>query len=230
MLTVKNLLVRHDTFSLRADWSVQSGSRTVVIGPSGAGKSTLIGAVAGFVDVAQGQITLDGTDITHANPANRDIAMLFQDGNLFPALTLEQNVSLGLRPSLKLNAEERKRVHTVLNRVGLSGFEKRKPGQVSGGQQGRAALARILLQRKPLLLLDEPFSALGPALRQEMLDLVNDVLDETQATLLMVTHNPDDAKHIAQDIIFLDDGVAHSPEPAEQLLANPHPALKSYLG
>ncbi|MEO9819140.1 MAG: ATP-binding cassette domain-containing protein [Paracoccaceae bacterium] len=229
MLTVKNLLVRHGTFSLRADWSVQSGSRTVVIGPSGAGKSTLIGAVAGFVDVAQGQITLDGTDITHANPANRDIAMLFQDGNLFPTLTLEQNVSLGLRPSLKLDAEERQRVHTVLNKVGLSGFENRKPGQVSGGQQGRAALARILLQRKPLLLLDEPFSALGPALRQEMLDLVNDVLDETQATLLMVTHNPDDAKHIAQDIIFLDDGVAHSPEPAEQLLANPHPALKSYL-
>ncbi|MEO9515035.1 MAG: ATP-binding cassette domain-containing protein [Paracoccaceae bacterium] len=230
MLTVKNLLVQHDAFSLRADWFVQSGSRTVVIGPSGAGKSTLIGAIAGFVDVAQGQIALDGADITHANPANRDIAMLFQDGNLFPALTLEQNVSLGLRPSLKLSAEERERVHTVLKRVGLSGLENRKPGQVSGGQQGRAALARILLQRKPLLLLDEPFSALGPALRQEMLDLVSDVLDETQATLLMVTHHPDDAKHIAQDIIFLDDGIAHAPETAEHLLANPHPALKSYLG
>ncbi|MEP6019363.1 MAG: ATP-binding cassette domain-containing protein [Paracoccaceae bacterium] len=230
MLTVKNLLVQHDAFSLRADWFVKSGSRTVVIGPSGAGKSTLIGAIAGFVDVAQGQITLDGADITQANPANRDIAMLFQDGNLFPALSLEQNVSLGLRPSLKLNAEERERVHSVLARVGLSGLETRKPAQVSGGQQGRAALARILLQRKPLLLLDEPFSALGPALRQEMLDLVSDVLDETQATLLMVTHHPDDAKHIAQDIIFLDDGVAHAPAPAEHLLANPHPALKSYLG
>ena len=156
--------------------------------------------------------------------------MLFQDGNLFPALTLEQNVSLGLRPTLKLTAEERERVQTVLKRVGLSGLENRKPGQVSGGQQGRAALARILLQRKPLLLLDEPFSALGPALRQEMLDLVSDVLDETQATLLMITHHPYDAKRIAHDIIFLDDGIAHAPEPVEQLLANPHPALKSYLG
>lgn len=230
MLTCNRVIVEQETFSLEADWHIPTGRRVAIIGPSGAGKSTLINAICGFIDVQQGQVVLNDTDVTHTPPGERDIAMLFQDGNLFPALTLVQNVALGLRPTLSHSASELAKISAVLDRVGLSGLGSRKPAQLSGGQQGRAALARVLLQNKPFLILDEPFAALGPALRQEMLSLVREVLDETKATFLMVTHDPEDARRIAEDIIFVNDGTAHAPVNATELLSNPHPDLQMYLG
>ena len=109
-------------------------------------------------------------------------------------------------------------------------MEARRPSALSGGQQSRAALARVLVQDKPLVVLDEPFAALGPALRHEMLDLVSALVSEIDATLLMVTHAPEDVTRIADDVIYVDDGRANAPEPAAALMANPPPALKAYLG
>jgi thiamine transport system ATP-binding protein len=145
-------------------------------------------------------------------------------------LSVKQNVGLGLRPSLRLAESELDAVAGAIARVGLSGFEDRKPGALSGGQQSRAALARVLLQKKPILALDEPFAALGPALRHEMLDLVSALAQETGATLLMVTHAPEDVTRIADDVIFVEGGKANAPEPAAQLFENPPPALRAYLG
>ena len=156
--------------------------------------------------------------------------MLFQDNNLFPHLSLARNVGLGLRPAWRLSVPENQRVADALARVGLDGMETRKPGDLSGGQQSRAALARVLVQDRPLVLLDEPFAALGPALRREMLDLVSDLIGETEATLLMVTHAPEDVERIADDVIFVEGGQAHAPEPAAALMKNPPPALRAYLG
>ena len=156
--------------------------------------------------------------------------MLFQDNNLFPHLTLRQNVALGLQSNLRLGPEEEKRVAAAIDRVGLAGMESRRPSALSGGQQSRAALARVLVQDKPLVVLDEPFAALGPALRHEMLDLVSALVAEIDATLLMVTHAPEDVTRIADDVIYVDDGRANAPEPAAALMANPPPALKAYLG
>jgi thiamine transport system ATP-binding protein len=112
----------------------------------------------------------------------------------------------------------------------LDGLEERRPAALSGGQQSRAALARVLVQEKPVLLLDEPFAALGPALRVEMLSLVSDLAAETGATLLMVTHAPEDVARIADDVIFVEAGRAEAPVPAAELMANPPPALRAYLG
>ncbi|MEO0391267.1 MAG: ATP-binding cassette domain-containing protein [Pseudomonadota bacterium] len=227
MLHVNALHVAQGDFTLTADWSVPQGRRVAVIGPSGAGKSTLLGALAGFVPHT-GQIELNGHNVSNAKPDARGIAMLFQDGNLFPHLTLAQNVALGIAG--RVRDAGLPQVAQALSRVGLEGYCARKPGDVSGGQQGRAALARVLVQRKPLLLLDEPFAALGPALRDEMLDLVADLTEDTGATLLMVTHALRDVSRIAQDVIWLDQGRAHAPQAAERLLADPPPALQAYLG
>lgn len=230
MLTLEQLDIRQDTFELRADFALATGAIAAVIGPSGAGKSTLLNVIAGFFAPVDGRVLWMGQDITALPPAQRPVAMLFQDNNLFPHLTVAQNVGLGIRPDLRLSRQDQTRVAQALTRVGLSGLEGRKPSALSGGQQGRVALARVLVQRCPLILLDEPFAALGPALKNEMLDLVAALAAETGATLLMVSHDPADARRIAPLVIIVADGVALPPQPTLPLLDNPPPALAAYLG
>ncbi|MCL4152852.1 UNVERIFIED_CONTAM: hypothetical protein GTU68_037994, partial [Idotea baltica] len=195
---------------MRADMTLEAGRKYAVIGPSGAGKSTLLATLCGFVPLSGGRMLWEGQDITDAVPSARAMTMLFQDNNLFPHLSVSQNVGLGLRPDLKLNAEQRVLVEQALTRVDLSSFATAKPGNLSGGQQSRVALARVLVQARPMVLLDEPFAALGPALRNEMLDLVQDLVAQTEAALVMVTHAPDDVRRIADDVIFVEGGRAHA--------------------
>jgi len=230
MLKLERTTIRNGSFTLAADLTVPEGATVAVIGPSGAGKSTLIEGIAGFLPVPQGRITWHDTDITDQPPGARPVAMLFQEDNLFPHLTLAQNVGLGLSPNLRLSSDDTSRVTAALERVGLAGMDRRKPGELSGGQRSRAALARVMLQDKPLLLLDEPFAALGPALRMEMLDLVAEIARETGATLLMISHAPEDARRITAQAILVANGSAHAPQPTDRLLDDPPPILRDYLG
>ena len=230
MLSLNKIEIVQGSFNLGAHFDVAAGQKVAVIGPSGAGKSTLVGAICGFIDLRAGQLILAGRDITNVQPDGRDMAMLFQDNNLFPHLTIAQNVGLGIRPAMRLTSDEAAQVHKALQRVGLTNFGSRKPSELSGGQQSRAALARALVQSKSWMILDEPFAALGPALRAEMLDLVADVAAETKAGVMMVTHAPEDARRISDSVIFVADGVAHGPQATAGLLDNPPPALKEYLG
>lgn len=229
MLELKAAVFAQDTFRLSADWTLEPGSCTSIIGPSGAGKSTLLSGIAGFVPTVSGAVLFDGVALSE-RPDARPIAMLFQDHNLFPHLTVAQNVALGIRPSLRIGAEDRARIDRALSDVGLQGYADRKPGALSGGQQSRAALARVLVQARPLILLDEPFAALGPALRAEMLTLVRDVAAKLGASLLMVTHDIGDARRLGGQSVFVEGGVAQAPAPIEALLANPPAALSAYLG
>lgn len=228
MLTLDGVLIEQGAFQLRADWALESGRVLALIGPSGAGKSTLLSVIGGFFPAVSGNIRWEGTDMTTTPPGERPIATLFQDNNLFPHMTVGQNVGLGIRPKLRLTKAEVERVNDVLARVGLAGFADRKPAQLSGGQMSRAALARVLLQQKPLVLLDEPFAALGPSMRAEMLDLVAEVL--TDKTLIMVTHDPADARRIADDVSVVAEGEATTPAPAQIVLDDPPPSLAAYLG
>jgi len=230
MLKLDSVQLEQGGFTLSANFTIKAQQKVAVLGPSGAGKSTLLAAIAGFLAPASGRVIWDGADLTSTEPGQRPLSMVFQDNNLFPHLTAFQNVALGLSPSLKLNSSDRARVLESLDRVGLSGLDARKPGALSGGQQGRVALARVLLRARPLLLLDEPFSALGPALKSEMLDLVAQLCADTGATLLMVTHDPGDARRLADETVFVADGVAHAPVATHDLLDNPPPALSGYLG
>ena len=230
MLTFDKINLRREGFALSADFSVPPGDRIAVVGPSGAGKSTLLDMVAGFLAPASGRLLWQGDEITAHPPGVRPVSLLFQDNNLFPHLTIAQNVGLGLAANLRLSPQDRDRVASALSRVGLEGMGARKPASLSGGQQSRAALARVLLRARPLLLLDEPFSALGPALKFEMLDLLEDVLVETGATLLMVTHDPKDALQIATQTVLVAEGVAYAPRDTKPLFDDPPKALRDYLG
>jgi len=230
MLTVDGVEYGRGEFSLKADFTVQVGARVAVIGPSGGGKSTLLSLIAGFLQPTHGRISWDGNDMAGMTPGARPVSILFQDNNLFPHLSVAQNVGLGLRADLRLTGPQKEQVEAALARVDLAGYGGRKPAALSGGQISRVALARMLLRAKPVLLLDEPFAALGPALRDEMLDLVADLVAETGATLLMVSHNPEDAKRIAQSVVLVSRGVADAPVPTAAIFADPPTALRAYLG
>lgn len=230
MLILEGLRLAQDEFALEADIVFPDQAITALIGPSGAGKSTLLSAIAGFLAPAQGRIMWDGNDLSGIPPGRRPFSMLFQDNNLFPHLTVLQNVGLGLRPDLRLTVDEKKQCQDALAQVGLAGLDGRKPGALSGGQQSRVALARVLVADRPLVMLDEPFAALGPALKDEMLDLVKAQLLAADKTVLMVTHDPSDARRVADHAVLVADGVVCDPVPTDVLLDNPPPALADYLG
>lgn len=217
-------------FALSADLAIPDGAAVAVIGPSGGGKSTLLDLIAGFAAPDAGRVLIAGRDVTHDRPAARPVTMLFQDHNLFPHLTLAQNVALGASPRARPDRAARARADEALAEVGLAREGDRRPAEVSGGQQSRAALARALLMDRPVLLLDEPFAALGPGLRAEMLALVLRLRRTRGLTLLMVTHDPDEARRMDGLGVFVADGRVHAPAPVADLLDAPPPEVAAYLG
>lgn len=182
------------------------GRITAVTGASGAGKSTLFNLISGFETPQAGRIWLGGRDVTGLAPAERPVSLIFQDNNLFAHLDLFTNVGLGISPSMRLTAADRARVGDALARVGLSGFEKRRPGSLSGGERQRVAFARALVRDRPYLLLDEPFAALDPDLRRAMADLLKDLQAETGKTVLMISHDRAEVELIAHAIVPIVDG------------------------
>ncbi|WP_028867539.1 thiamine ABC transporter ATP-binding protein [Psychromonas arctica] len=194
--------------SFHFDLEVEAGSVVAILGPSGAGKSTLLNLLAGFITPVQGEIKINNSSILKQAPHQRPLSILFQDNNLFTHLSAYENIALGLHPGLKLNAEQKLRLHTVSEQVGVESLLDRLPAQLSGGQQQRIALARCFVQDKPILLLDEPFSALDPVLRVAMLKSVKSLAKLQNVTVLMVTHHIHDALSVASDFVFIDRGTA----------------------
>ncbi|MDB2337281.1 thiamine ABC transporter ATP-binding protein [Amylibacter sp.] len=229
-MKLDNVKISHGKFSLQADFEIEKGKKIALLGPSGGGKSTLLSAIAGFKTPDSGRIFFENTDITSTPPAKRPIALLFQNHNLFPHLSVRNNIALGITTTLKLSLKEIETIDKALLRVGLDGLGNKMPSELSGGQQQRVALARCLIRKQPILCLDEPFAALGPALKKEMLDLVQEIAETTNATLLMVTHQPDDASYITDQTILIAEGKAHRPVTTNKLFANPPAALAKYLG
>ncbi|MCG7584459.1 thiamine ABC transporter ATP-binding protein [Photobacterium sp. OFAV2-7] len=220
-----------DATRLTFDLEVEAGDIVALIGPSGAGKSTLLAMVAGFLAPDSGTLTIAGQTIDHQLPSERPLSLLFQDHNLFPHLSVFENIGLGLNPGLKLSQEDKESIVVAASRVGIQKYLDRLPEQLSGGQKQRVALARCLIRKRPLLLLDEPFSALDPALRKEMLELVKTLAREQQTTVLMVTHSPEDALKIAGKCAFISQGKIRVFGPTKEMLEEPEDKeLKKYLG
>ena len=230
MLECRDISLIQDTFELRADLQVSAGKHIAIVGPSGAGKSTLLAIIGGFQTPSQGQVLIDGRDQTHDAPQKRPIAHLFQDNNLFPHLTAAQNVALGIKPGLKLSKDEKHAVDAALKTVGLEGLGARRPAALSGGQQSRVALARVMVQKKPLVLLDEPFAALGPSMRQDMIALAKDVGAQNGATMLMVTHDVQDVARFADEVIWVCDGLCHAPQSWQELMVQAPQGFDRYIG
>lgn len=206
MIYFDHILYRYQQQTMNFHFSVAAGEKIAILGPSGAGKSTLLSLIAGFQFAESGTILLNGEDHTRTPPASRPVSMLFQENNLFAHLTAEQNIALGFHPGMKLNAEQKVQLAQIAEQVSLTPLLKRLPSQLSGGQRQRVALARCLVRSQPVLLLDEPFSALDPALRNEILALLETICEERQLTLMMVSHNTDDAVRIAPRAMVVDNG------------------------
>lgn len=214
------------TQSMLFQCAIEQGERVAIMGPSGAGKSTLLSLISGFHTPQQGEIILAGKDVTKLPPAKRPVSMLFQENNLFAHLTVLQNIGLGLRPTLHLKPDEIAKVRHITEQVGLADLLNRYPNALSGGQRQRAALARCFIRRQPILLLDEPFSALDPALRHEMLQLLDEICHAHNITLVMVSHNIEDAHQIASRTLVIHDGTIVYDGSTEQLLKGEDPAAK----
>jgi len=230
MLSLESAVIAQDGFTLKADFKVEAGRRVAVLGPSGAGKSTLLAAIGGYVTVTQGNIVWDGCSIANLQPNRRPVSNVFQDNNLFPHMTALQNVGLGINPNLRLNATDKQRVLDALIAVGLAGMEGRLPAALSGGQQSRVALARLLVQQRPLVLLDEPFSALGPAMRVEMADLARDVGARIGAIVMMVSHDIKDVERFAEDVLWVENGICQPPRKLDDFLNDPPAGFTAYVG
>ena len=230
MLELDSVRLVYPDFAVEYDLTVPRGALCALIGPSGGGKTTMLHAIAGFATPTAGTIRFDGKALNDLAPAERPLSILFQDHNLFPHLTIAQNIGLGLDPRLRLGAADRHLIEGALGRVELAGMGNRRPSELSGGQRQRAALARALVRDKPLMLLDEPFTGLDPGLRGEMIALVDSLRRENDLTVLMAIHAPEDAAKWADLVAFVDEGrVAAIGPPGEVLRDGASPAIDRYF-
>jgi len=231
VITLADVAFRYEEMAMLFDAAFPQGAFTAIIGPSGSGKSTLLNLIAGFEQPLSGRVLIGGEDVTARPPDQRPVSMIFQDNNVFAHLSLWQNVALGISPSLRLDEGQKRRVAAALGDVGLEALSARRPGEVSGGERQRVAIARALVRDRPVLLLDEPFAALGPALRRGMLDLVMAMQKARGLTVLMVTHQPEDAQYAASHTAYLEAGRILALRPTAELFASPDlPGLHDYLG
>ena len=198
------------------DLDIASGEFFTLLGPSGSGKTTTLRVIAGFERPDAGTVELQGVDVTNVAPAQRDVNTVFQDYALFPHMTVAENVEYGLRVKGMSRHERRVRAREVLERVRLPSVGERKPAQLSGGQRQRVALARAIVNRPPVLLLDEPLGALDLKLRQEMQLFLKELQRELAITFVYVTHDQEEALTMSDRLaVFNNGGVAQIGTPAD---------------
>ncbi len=222
-VSVENLQKNYGSTAVFSDinCTIERGEFVTLLGPSGCGKSTLLRCIAGLTSVNSGRILLDGQDLVPVTPQKRNIGMVFQSYALFPNMTVEQNVAFGLRMQ-KVNADDtHKRVAEVLRLVELTDFASRYPHQMSGGQCQRVALARSLVTRPRLLLLDEPLSALDARIRKHLREQIRAIQRELGLTTIFVTHDQEEALTMSDRIFLMNQGRIVQSGDAETLYTAP---------
>lgn len=224
-----NFSLKESYLTISTNISLEPDKIYAVVGPSGAGKSTFLNLISGFASISSGTIIWNGQEISNLPPAKRSVSILFQDNNLFPHLSVWRNLALAVTHWPKISRDNEEKLKAVMSEVGILGLENRKPSQLSGGQQSRVALARVLLQKNKILLLDEPFSALGPSLKDQMLELIKKIAKNKKLLVLMVTHEPADAKKVASQTLVVKDKKVHPPLTTEKALDPINGPLADYL-
>jgi thiamine transport system ATP-binding protein len=231
MLSLRDVTVSYDGLRVVDEVSLDlpDGEVLAVLGPSGCGKSTLLRAIAGLEVLAAGRVAWDGADQAAVPTHRRGFALMFQDGQLFPHLTVGGNVGYALR--LRRVAHSEARVAELLEMVGLSGYADRLPATLSGGERQRVALARSLAVEPRLLLLDEPLSALDAGLRQRLAGELRGILRTAGTTTLMVTHDHDEAFAVADRLAVMRSGEVVQEGPIDQVWRAPaDPETALFLG
>lgn len=213
------------------DLEIHTGEFVSLLGASGCGKTTLLKSIAGLLDVKEGDIQIDGKSIVKQPPEKRGTVIVFQDLRLFPHMTVEQNIGFTMDIKKVSKEVKKKRVAKLLHAVQLDGFEKRKIREMSGGQKQRVALARALAADPKILLLDEPFSSLDENLRCEMAELVRKLHKEMGLTVVMVTHDKEEAMKVSDYIALMKDGEVLQYDKPEAMFYHPvSKAVADYMG
>jgi len=232
-LAIRNIRKRFGAFTALDNVSldVRQGEMVCLLGPSGCGKTTLLRTIAGLEKQDDGAIHAHGTDISHLPPQSRDYGILFQSYALFPNLTVAQNVAYGLNACRLSRVQMQQRVADMLDMVGLSGSDKKYPGQLSGGQQQRVALARALAPSPSLLLLDEPLSALDAQVREHLQLEIRRLQKQFNITTLMVTHDQEEAMVMSDRIAIMQHGRIEQFDTPDRIYRHPAtPFVADFIG
>ena len=200
---------------------VHEGEFVTMLGPSGCGKSTILRTLGGFLKIDEGEILLDDQAIQDLPPEKRPTAMVFQSYNLWPHMTVYENLMFGLKIRKVPKAVMKKEADEALKLVGMEGYGKKYPNQLSGGQQQRVAIARALLLKPSVLLLDEPFSALDAKIRQQMREELKRIQEELNITVVFVTHDQEEAMALSHKIVVMNKGVIEQVGTPEEIYDNP---------
>ena len=200
---------------------VYSGEIVTMLGPSGCGKTTILRTIGGFLDVTSGDIEIDGQSVVNLPPEKRPTAMVFQSYNLWPHMTIYENLAFGMKLRKIPKKEIDEQMHDMLKLVQMEGVEKKYPAQMSGGQQQRIAIARSLLLKPALLLLDEPFSALDAKIRNQMREELKKIQHELNITVVFVTHDQEEAMALSHRIVVMNKGVFEQIGTPQQVYDDP---------
>ena len=212
-------------------FTVPEGSLTVLLGPSGCGKSTILRLIAGLETTTSGAIAIGGKEVTHRDPATRGVSMVFQSYALFPHLTVRENILFGLKVRSIAKDDRRARLAKAARMVGLADLLHRKPSQLSGGQRQRVALARSIVSRRPVCLMDEPLSNLDAKLRAEMRDEIRSLQQKLKLTMVYVTHDQVEAMTMADQVVLLQQGRVEQIGPPHALYEKPRTVFAAqFLG
>ena len=207
-ITIKNLVKQWDDFRAvdGVSFTAEEGTLTVLLGPSGCGKSTILRMLSGLEPVDSGEIWIGQDDVTHQDPAKRGVSMVFQSYALFPHLSVKENILFGLKVRRVEEQERQSRLKEAAQLVGLQDLLNRRPAQLSGGQRQRVALARTIVSKQPVCLMDEPLSNLDAKLRAEMRDQIHELQRRLNLTMVYVTHDQTEAMSMADQVVLLRDG------------------------
>jgi len=232
-LILKNLTIRYGNEPVVSDFNleVRNGEMVSLLGPSGAGKTTVLKTVAGLIQPEKGEIFIDGQPAQDLAPEKRNAVMVFQKTLLFPFLNVEQNIAFGLRMQGQKGANTIRRIEQILQLTQLTGLGRRKVHELSGGQQQRVSLARALVLKPAVLLLDEPLSNLDANLRQQMRELIQDIQAETRITTLFVTHDQAEALMMSHRVCLLLNGrLRQTGKPRELFYLPADPEVARFFG
>ena len=200
---------------------IKSQSFTVLVGPSGCGKSTMLRMIAGLEDINSGTISIDGEVVNDLPPKQRNIAMVFQSYDLYPHMTVFDNMAFGLKLEKRSKDEINERVQEAARILQIEEYLQRKPKQLSGGQRQRVAIGRAITRKPKVFLFDEPLSNLDAALRVQMRVELAKLHDQLNATMIYVTHDQTEAMTLADDIVVLDEGIVSQKGSPMELYSNP---------
>ncbi|MGG3574012.1 ABC transporter ATP-binding protein [Bacillus gobiensis] len=222
-LSIQNLTKIYETGEGVKDISidVEKGQLVTLLGPSGCGKTTVLRSAGGFIEPNSGSIKIGGNEVLHLPPEKRPTAMVFQSYNLWPHMTVFDNLAFSLKLKKVKKQEIKEKVSWALALVRLSGAEKKYPGELSGGQQQRIALARALLLNPEVLLLDEPFSALDAKLRHELREELREIQAQQNLTMLFVTHDQEEALSISDKVVVMNHGNIEQIATPKEIYNNP---------